>query len=362
MNVYALVLALIVLALLSVSVSQVRKTQTKADYLVAGRTLPWYILVFTLLSSWIGSGSLFAGAENAFHNGFAALWQGAGGWCGLLVIYFIAPARPEVRPVHHPRPAGDPLRRLGPGARGGGDPLRLHRHRLRTSSRVAETSCASSSPASTSRRARPSGWRRARSTRWGMVIIAVFVVVFTALAGMASVAYMDVVIGGLTDRRSHPLGSLPPGAGRGLERVPRRAPARVLPGVRTVRRRRRRLRPGDGAPGPDDAAPARQPEHLPEVLQRPGRAGRAALGHRLARGHGGPRDPHRGHRRPRRGALPPHARSEGAGDHPLHRTQRRALAGRSDPGRRSSPRSSPPRTTTCSLRRPIWSTTCTPAS
>src|SRR6516165_6684384 len=91
MNVYALVLALIVLALLAVSVSQVRKTRTKADYLVAGRTLPWYVLVFTLLSSWIGSGSLFAGAENAFKNGFAALWQPAGGWCGLLVIYFIAP-------------------------------------------------------------------------------------------------------------------------------------------------------------------------------------------------------------------------------------------------------------------------------
>ena len=41
MNLYALVLALIVVALLAVSVSQVRKTRTKADYLVAGRTLPW---------------------------------------------------------------------------------------------------------------------------------------------------------------------------------------------------------------------------------------------------------------------------------------------------------------------------------
>src|SRR5207237_8689792 len=48
-------------------------------------------LVFTLLSSWIGAGSLFAGAENAFKNGFAALWQPAGGWAGLLIIYFVAP-------------------------------------------------------------------------------------------------------------------------------------------------------------------------------------------------------------------------------------------------------------------------------
>ena len=36
-------------------------------------------------------GSLFAGAENAYKNGFAALWQPAGGWLGLLLIYFIAP-------------------------------------------------------------------------------------------------------------------------------------------------------------------------------------------------------------------------------------------------------------------------------
>ena len=91
MNLYAIVLAVIVAVLLIVSLSQIRKVKTKADYLVAGRTLAWYVLVFTLLSSWIGSGSLFGGAENAFKNGFSALWQSAGGWAGLLVIVFVAP-------------------------------------------------------------------------------------------------------------------------------------------------------------------------------------------------------------------------------------------------------------------------------
>ena len=42
-------------------------------------------------SSWIGSGSLLGGAENAYKHGFAALWQSAGGWAGLALIYFIAP-------------------------------------------------------------------------------------------------------------------------------------------------------------------------------------------------------------------------------------------------------------------------------
>src|SRR6201986_748808 len=91
MTLYILVLCLIVLALLSVSLARLRKVKTKADYLVAGRSLSAFVLVFTLLSSWIGSGSLLGGAENAYKHGFVALWQGGGGWAGLLLIYFIAP-------------------------------------------------------------------------------------------------------------------------------------------------------------------------------------------------------------------------------------------------------------------------------
>jgi hypothetical protein len=78
-------------ALLAVAVFRALLVKTKADYLVAGRSLPAIVLVLTLLTSWIGAGSLFAGAENAYKNGFAALWQPAGGWLGLLLIYFIAP-------------------------------------------------------------------------------------------------------------------------------------------------------------------------------------------------------------------------------------------------------------------------------
>src|SRR5580700_2815233 len=91
MNLYAIVLAIIVLTLLTVSLGRLGKVKTKADYLVAGRSLPAFVLVFTLLSSWIGSGSLLGGAENAYKHGFVALWQAGGGWAGLLLIYFIAP-------------------------------------------------------------------------------------------------------------------------------------------------------------------------------------------------------------------------------------------------------------------------------
>jgi solute:Na+ symporter, SSS family len=181
MNLYAIVLILIVLTLLGVSLGRLGKVKTKADYLVAGRSLPAFVLVFTLLSSWIGSGSLLGGAENAYKHGFAALWQGGGGWAGLLLIYFIAPrARkfaqftiPDLLEARYNQAA----RVLGVVAIlftytaitsyqfvGGGDILHLIFPAVITAD-------------------------------LGKYIIAVFVIVFTAIAGMASVAYMDVAIG-----------------------------------------------------------------------------------------------------------------------------------------------------------------------
>ncbi len=180
-HLYAGVLGVIVVTLLVVSLSRLRRTRTKADYLVAGRSLPAFVLVFTLLSSWIGSGSLLAGAENAYRHGFAALWQAGGGWAGLLLIYFIAPrARkfaqftiPDLLESRYSQTA----RVLGVIAIlftytaitsyqliGGGDIL----HIVFPSAVTAEL---------------------------GRYIIAGFVILFTMIAGMASVAYMDVFIG-----------------------------------------------------------------------------------------------------------------------------------------------------------------------
>jgi SSS family solute:Na+ symporter/sodium/proline symporter len=180
---YVAVLAVIVVTLLSVALYRSFLVKTKADYLVAGRSLPAVVLVLTLLTSWIGAGSLFAGAENAYKNGFAALWQPAGGWLGLLLIYFIAPrARkfaqftlPDLLEARYNQTA----RVLGTIAilfayigitsyqfKGGGDVLHLI-------------------------------FPDTVSPLLGTYIIAAFVIVTTALAGMSSVAYMDAAIGTL---------------------------------------------------------------------------------------------------------------------------------------------------------------------
>ena len=77
---YIVVLVVIASALLAVAIFRGLLVKTKADYLVAGRSLSAFVLVLTLLTSWIGAGSLFAGAENAYKNGFAALCRPAAGW------------------------------------------------------------------------------------------------------------------------------------------------------------------------------------------------------------------------------------------------------------------------------------------
>src|SRR5271169_4840652 len=180
--IYVVVICVIVAVLLATAVLRSMRVHSQADFLVAGRSLRWPVLVFTLLSSWIGAGSLFAGGENAYRNGFAALWQPAGGWLGLIAIALIAGrARrfaqftvPDLLEARYNAAA----RVMGTIAivisytvitsyqfKGGGDVLNLIFPSL--------------------------------SRDQGMCIIAVFVMVFTAAAGMASIAYLDMVIGGL---------------------------------------------------------------------------------------------------------------------------------------------------------------------
>jgi SSS family solute:Na+ symporter/sodium/proline symporter len=180
---YIVVLVVIAGALLAVALSRSLLVKTKADYLVAGRSLSAVVLVFTLLTSWIGAGSLFAGAENAYRNGFAALWQPAGGWLGLVLIYFIAPRARKFAQFTLP----DLLEaRYNQAARVLGTIAILFAY-------VAITSYQFKGGGNVLHLIFPD----AVTPELGTWIVAIFVVVTTALAGMSSVAYMDVAIGSL---------------------------------------------------------------------------------------------------------------------------------------------------------------------
>jgi SSS family solute:Na+ symporter/sodium/proline symporter len=76
--------------LLGISVYKSRTVKTEEDFMVAGRGVPVYMLVATLVCTWIGSGSLFGTAGLTFRTGISELWFSSGAWVGILIVYLIA--------------------------------------------------------------------------------------------------------------------------------------------------------------------------------------------------------------------------------------------------------------------------------
>jgi len=88
--IYVAVVVSYITFLVAVSLYRSRQVETQDDFMVAGRSVPWYMLVGTLVCTWIGSGSLFAGAGRGFREGFSTLWMSAGAWLGIAIVYFLA--------------------------------------------------------------------------------------------------------------------------------------------------------------------------------------------------------------------------------------------------------------------------------
>ena len=78
------------LVLIGISLYKMKKVKSHEDFIIAGRTVPVYMLIGTLVCTWIGSGSLFGTSGLAFRSGFSTLWFSAGAWLGLIIVYFIA--------------------------------------------------------------------------------------------------------------------------------------------------------------------------------------------------------------------------------------------------------------------------------
>ncbi len=149
------------------------------DFMVAGRAVPTHRLVGTLLCTWIGSGSLLAGAGLAARVGFAELWMAAGAWIGIILVFFLAarvrkiaeftvPDILELRYNKWARILGTLViiiaytTIVGYQFRGGGFVLNL----------IADI-----------------------PIEQGIIITAVFIVTFTAFAGMLSIVSVDIING-----------------------------------------------------------------------------------------------------------------------------------------------------------------------
>jgi len=178
MSVYLYIILAYLLVLAALNFVRARRIKSQEDFMVAGRSLKWQVMVFTLICTWIGSGTFISGAEFASKAGISALWLAAGAWVGIIIIYFLAAK------IHTfgQYTVGDVLEvRYGPAARvfgaialimsfvsivsyqfvAGGFILNVI-----TDGKISES--------------------------LGTAIAAVFVILFTALGGMVAIAYTDL--------------------------------------------------------------------------------------------------------------------------------------------------------------------------
>ncbi len=158
-----------------------RRARSGDDFMVAGRSLTAPILVATLLATWIGSGDIFSVADLSYNHGYSSLIGSAGGWLGIIVVYFIAGR----------------VRRFGQYTVP--DILEArYDYRARI---LATITTILAFVTIVSYQFRGGGWviniisDGAVSESTGMIIMAVFAICYTLLAGMLSLAYLDVVNG-----------------------------------------------------------------------------------------------------------------------------------------------------------------------
>jgi SSS family solute:Na+ symporter/sodium/proline symporter len=76
--------------LMAISIRKSFLIKNQEDFMVAGRKVSTAKLVGTLLCTWMGSGSLLAGAGLAANVGLSSLWMAAGGWLGIILVFFLA--------------------------------------------------------------------------------------------------------------------------------------------------------------------------------------------------------------------------------------------------------------------------------
>jgi len=167
--------------LLCVGVYLARRVKSQEDFMVAGRSLTAPVLVGTLLATWIGSGDLFSVADLSYRHGYSSLIGSAGGWIGIVVVFFIAGR----------------VRRFGEFTVP--DILEArYDHRARV---LATVTTVIAYVTIVSYQFRGGGWviqliSGGRVTESEAILgMAAFVVVYTLTAGMLSVAYLDFING-----------------------------------------------------------------------------------------------------------------------------------------------------------------------
>ena len=178
MSIYLYIILAYLLVLTVFNFYRARRVKSQEDFMLAGRKLKTSVMVFTLICTWIGSGTFIAGAELAYLAGFSSQMLHAGAWLGIIIIYFLAA---KIRTFGQ-YTIGDILEvRYGPAARVFGAIAiiiaftAIVSYQFVAGGFILNVVTAGAIPDST-----------------GIIIAAIFVILFTAVGGMVAVAYTDL--------------------------------------------------------------------------------------------------------------------------------------------------------------------------
>ena len=184
--VYVVFIAVYLFTLIGIGAYKSTKIKTQADFAVAGRSLSPWILVGTMLATWIGTGSILGNAGEAYNTGLPALILPIGGVLGIILLTKIAGKVRSFDTFTVPEILG---MRYGAGARALGvialvlAYMVIVSYQYNAGGAVLETVLVDSSGTPM------------LSQQTAIIIAAVFIIAYTMLAGLVSVAYTDVANG-----------------------------------------------------------------------------------------------------------------------------------------------------------------------
>ena len=160
--------------------------KTQSDFAVAGRSLTPWVLVGTMLATWMGTGSILGNAGKTYDTGMAALILPIGSILGIILLTQIAGKVRSFEKYTVPEILGE---RFGPGARLLSVValviayMVIVSYQYNAGGAVLHTVLTNDAGVSLI------------SVETGTIIAAVFIIAYTMLAGLVSVAYTDVANG-----------------------------------------------------------------------------------------------------------------------------------------------------------------------
>ena len=184
--IHLVVILLYLFTLIGIGLYKAKKIKTQSDFAVAGRSLTPWILVGTMLATWMGTGSILGNAGKTYDTGMAALILPLGSIIGIILLTKIAGKVRSFEKFTVPEILGD---RYGPSAR------LLSVIALVIAYMVIVSYQYNAGGAVLKTILTDANGNSLISVEMGTIIAAIFIIAYTMLAGLVSVAYTDVANG-----------------------------------------------------------------------------------------------------------------------------------------------------------------------